>query len=43
MPPEYGGLGLNMVEQSSVFEEAGTSLLGPLAQAFPLPFAFGSG
>lgn len=31
MPPELGGLGLDMVGQSVIFEEAGTSLLGPLA------------
>lgn len=29
--PEYGGLGLNMRQQSVIFEEAGYSLLGPLA------------
>ena len=30
-PEEYGGLGLDMFEQSVVFEAAGYSLLGPLA------------
>ncbi len=29
--PEYGGLGLSHVERAVVFEEAGTSLLGPVA------------
>lgn len=29
--PEYGGLGLTHVERAVVFEEAGTSLLGPVA------------
>jgi acyl-CoA dehydrogenase len=31
MPPEYGGLGLDMRGQAVVFEQAGYSLLGPLA------------
>jgi acyl-CoA dehydrogenase len=31
MPTEWGGLGLNMREMSVVFEQAGRSLLGPLA------------
>lgn len=29
--PEFGGLGLNMVERAPVFEEAGYSLFGPIA------------
>jgi acyl-CoA dehydrogenase len=29
--PEYGGFGLSHVERAVVFEEAGTSLLGPVA------------
>ena len=29
--PEYGGLGLNNVGKAVVFEEAGYSLLGPVA------------
>lgn len=29
--PEHGGVGLTMLEQCAVFEEAGYSLLGPLA------------
>ncbi len=31
VPKEWGGLGLNMREMSIVFEEAGRSLIGPLA------------
>jgi acyl-CoA dehydrogenase len=31
VPPEWGGLGLDMRGQAVVFEEAGYSLLGPLA------------
>src|SRR5262245_40525708 len=31
LPTEYGGLGLSLLEAASVFEEAGRSLLGPLA------------
>jgi acyl-CoA dehydrogenase len=31
VPEEFGGLGLSMFDQSVVFEEAGYSLLGPLA------------
>lgn len=31
MPKEWGGLGLNMREMCVVFEEAGRSLIGPLA------------
>ncbi|MCI0461339.1 MAG: acyl-CoA dehydrogenase family protein [Gemmataceae bacterium] len=31
LPPEYGGLGLDTVGICAVFEEAGRSLLGPLA------------
>ncbi len=31
MPPELGGRGLSLFEQSVIFEEAGYSLLGPLA------------
>jgi acyl-CoA dehydrogenase len=31
LPPEYGGLGLSLLECCPVFEEAGHSLLGPLA------------
>jgi acyl-CoA dehydrogenase len=31
MPAAYGGLGLSLLQQSLIFEEAGTSLLGPLA------------
>lgn len=30
-PQEFGGLGLNMVDRSAIFEEAGYSLFGPLA------------
>ena len=29
--PQYGGLGLSHVQRAVVFEEAGTSLLGPVA------------
>ena len=31
MPPDLGGLGLNILEQIPVFEAAGRSLLGPLS------------
>src|SRR5262249_49094410 len=31
LPPEYGGLGLDLLECCPVFEAAGRSLLGPLA------------
>ncbi|MBI1918873.1 MAG: acyl-CoA dehydrogenase family protein [Planctomycetes bacterium] len=31
LPKEYGGLGLSLLEAAPIFEEAGRSLLGPLA------------
>jgi acyl-CoA dehydrogenase len=31
LPREYGGLGLSLLETATIFEEAGRSLLGPLA------------
>lgn len=36
-PVEYGGLGLGMVDRAAVFEEAGTSLFGPLALNIAAP------
>ncbi|TPG37306.1 acyl-CoA dehydrogenase family protein [Mycobacterium hodleri] len=36
-PVEYGGLGLNMAERATVFEEAGYSLFGPLALNIAAP------
>lgn len=36
-PTDCGGLGLSMVERSSVFEEAGYSLFGPLALNIAAP------
>jgi len=36
-PVEYGGLGLNMCDRAAVFEEAGTSLFGPLALNIAAP------
>ncbi|MGI5129758.1 acyl-CoA dehydrogenase family protein [Pseudonocardia sp. CA-107938] len=35
--PEFGGLGLDMVGRATVFEEAGYSLLGPLALNIAAP------
>jgi acyl-CoA dehydrogenase len=36
-PAEFGGLGLGMVDRAAVFEEAGYSLLGPLALNIAAP------
>jgi alkylation response protein AidB-like acyl-CoA dehydrogenase len=36
-PPEFGGLGLGMVERAAVFEAAGYSLFGPLALNISAP------
>lgn len=36
-PPEFGGLGLGMVDRAPVFEEAGYSLFGPVALNIAAP------
>jgi alkylation response protein AidB-like acyl-CoA dehydrogenase len=36
-PKEFGGLGLNMVERSAIFEAAGRSLFGPVALNIQAP------
>ena len=37
-PPSTGGLGMNMVDRSAVFDEAGYSLFGPVALNSAAPY-----